>query len=375
MPSTSPLTPHGALPPSPLSPLTPVAAPDPAAAAPAGGATTAAAAGREDLSRGLGFVLDGGNRFARGPIDVMTPLVPGGGGGGGGGQQAQKPRLPMLLPRPNQLPPPQPQQLPSPSNSQFFPWACPPAPSPSSHSALPPLPPPPAPYMLLPRSHVGPEIDVMMLRFLRDAQQRAAAALASARDPAQAEAVMAELAGPESADYSGLWRGSRWRWRQGSASSAGSARSASSSDWSSTSSSSAATSSSSATATAAAALAGGPWPSTSPSAAPGPPGKPGARIPRSPGLATAEPAARAARQGSGGGGQPHKLARLFGDIMLTFPNVRLAERAATVYIMHRLMRWQLWPTPHTYALLPVWLRPSVSQILVPHQHWLDYLVW
>jgi hypothetical protein len=336
--SLPPTSPQGAPPPpSPLSPLAsfaPSAPPEPVV-----------------VDGGVGFALDAGNRFVRGPLEAWASPAPAPapsstfGATAGGDRHA---RLSKLLPRPNTATVPPPQQLPSPTSTHFFPSSSSsvagggsfPAPpltpsSPPGASAPAPLPAPPPPHMLLPRSHVGPDIDAIMLGFLRDSQQSAAAALATARGPSERDAVMRALAGPESADYAKLAS----QQQQGASSG--------SSEWSSTASSTVSATSPSATAAAAAVLAGGPWPSA-PSPAP------------AFGVGT---------------GRTRKLARLFGDIMSTFPNVRVAERAATVYVMHRLMRWQLWPTKSTYDALPVWLRPSVAQIFVPHQHWLDYLVW
>jgi hypothetical protein len=274
----------------PYSPLTPVGVLQPP---PPPGDPAAGGQGQQDLTRGLGFVLDSGNQFARGPIGVPPP------------QQQRR-------------------QLGS-SNS----GAIPPAPA--------PLPPP---HMLLPRSHAACDSDFLILDFLRHAQHRAAAAAFAARNAAEAEAALAALAGPESADYSRILYGSR-QWQQQERRRKGSAS----------------LSSSSAPAGVGAVLADGPWPSVGPEIR--------AEMPR--------------RDGGGGTGgsrlMPTALAGLCTDIMSTYPNMRVAERAANVYVMHRLMRWQLWPTERTYRLLPVWLRPSVSQIFVPHQNRLNYLAW
>jgi hypothetical protein len=183
----------------------------------------------------------------------------------------------------------------------------------------------------------------MIIDFLRDAQHLATPSAIAAPNAAEAEAALAALAGPESADYSRILYGSR-QWQQQERRRKGSAS----------------LSSSSAPAGVGAVLADGPWPSVGPEIR--------AEMPR--------------RDGGGGTGGSRlmptglrSLAGLCTDIMFTYPNVRVAERAANMYVMHRLLRWQLWPTERTYRLLPVWLRPSVSQIFVPHQNRLNYLAW
>ncbi|KAJ5698172.1 hypothetical protein N7462_000177 [Penicillium macrosclerotiorum] len=37
--------------------------------------------------------------------------------------------------------------------------------------------------------------------------------------------------------------------------------------------------------------------------------------------------------------------------------------------------WQIWPNNETYAAIPVWLRPTAMQILVPHAAWIDNIPW
>ncbi|KGO61326.1 Polyketide synthase, enoylreductase [Penicillium expansum] len=63
------------------------------------------------------------------------------------------------------------------------------------------------------------------------------------------------------------------------------------------------------------------------------------------------------------------------DVLTTFPHVNLPEKLAFMYLMHLTTRWQASPNDSSYARMPVWLRPTVTQITVPHAAWIDNIPW
>ncbi|KAF4988983.1 hypothetical protein FGRMN_9419 [Fusarium graminum] len=48
---------------------------------------------------------------------------------------------------------------------------------------------------------------------------------------------------------------------------------------------------------------------------------------------------------------------------------------AAVWLVWTVMRWQINPTPETYADMPDWLRPTELQVFVPHIDMLDCISW
>ncbi|KAI7769589.1 hypothetical protein LZL87_003079 [Fusarium oxysporum] len=48
---------------------------------------------------------------------------------------------------------------------------------------------------------------------------------------------------------------------------------------------------------------------------------------------------------------------------------------AAVWVVWVVMRWQINPTPQTYADLPDWIRPTELQVFVPHIDMLDCISW
>ncbi|KIV98704.1 uncharacterized protein PV09_09531 [Verruconis gallopava] len=63
--------------------------------------------------------------------------------------------------------------------------------------------------------------------------------------------------------------------------------------------------------------------------------------------------------------------------VMTVPAVEsnLPEQIAILYFMSSVIRWQISPTEANYNSMPAWLRPTPSQIAVPHPIWLDLIVW
>ncbi|KAF5021211.1 hypothetical protein F66182_6750 [Fusarium sp. NRRL 66182] len=48
---------------------------------------------------------------------------------------------------------------------------------------------------------------------------------------------------------------------------------------------------------------------------------------------------------------------------------------AAVWVVWVVMRWQINPTPETYADMPEWIRPTELQVFVPHIDMLDCISW
>ncbi|KAJ5515006.1 hypothetical protein N7463_004558 [Penicillium fimorum] len=71
----------------------------------------------------------------------------------------------------------------------------------------------------------------------------------------------------------------------------------------------------------------------------------------------------------------HAISRVMADVLTTFPHVNLPEKLAFMYLMHLTTRWQVSPNIGSYARMPVWLRPTVTQITVPHAAWVDNIPW
>jgi hypothetical protein len=49
----------------------------------------------------------------------------------------------------------------------------------------------------------------------------------------------------------------------------------------------------------------------------------------------------------------------------------IAAEAALLYISHIMWSWYIWPSPASYARLPVYMRPVRRQLEIPHPHWSD----
>ncbi|KAJ5958506.1 uncharacterized protein N7479_005656 [Penicillium vulpinum] len=71
----------------------------------------------------------------------------------------------------------------------------------------------------------------------------------------------------------------------------------------------------------------------------------------------------------------HPISRVMADVLTTFPHVKLPEKLAFMYLMHLTTRWQVSPNIGSYSRMPVWLRPTVTQITVPHAAWIDNIPW
>ncbi|KIN06811.1 hypothetical protein OIDMADRAFT_107891 [Oidiodendron maius Zn] len=88
----------------------------------------------------------------------------------------------------------------------------------------------------------------------------------------------------------------------------------------------------------------------------------------------------------------HPLTKVMSEVMSTYPYVGKPEQLALFYLMHQTMRasnflrmilvstnlsiqWQISPTKENYIFMPAWLRPTVTQITVPHAAWIDNVPW
>jgi hypothetical protein len=59
--------------------------------------------------------------------------------------------------------------------------------------------------------------------------------------------------------------------------------------------------------------------------------------------------------------------------VMTVPT--LPEQIAILYVMSKVIRWQISPTQANYFDLPEWLRPTPSQLIHTHPPWLDLFLW
>ncbi|WKT43749.1 hypothetical protein QSH57_008585 [Fusarium oxysporum f. sp. vasinfectum] len=71
----------------------------------------------------------------------------------------------------------------------------------------------------------------------------------------------------------------------------------------------------------------------------------------------------------------HPLSGIMSRVLSTFPSVALAEKLGFFYLMCHTMKWQIHPTKQHYTDMPSWLRPTVTQIAVPHAAWIDNIPW
>ncbi|KAJ5753584.1 Polyketide synthase enoylreductase [Penicillium nucicola] len=71
----------------------------------------------------------------------------------------------------------------------------------------------------------------------------------------------------------------------------------------------------------------------------------------------------------------HAISRIMAEVLTTFPHVNMPEKLAFMYLMHHTTRWQISPNSESYARMPVWLRPTVMQVTIPHAAWIDNIPW
>ncbi|OJJ08267.1 hypothetical protein ASPVEDRAFT_89496 [Aspergillus versicolor CBS 583.65] len=73
--------------------------------------------------------------------------------------------------------------------------------------------------------------------------------------------------------------------------------------------------------------------------------------------------------------ESHPASRVLGEVLTTFPHVGIPQKLGFMFIMYRTMRWQISPTDINYEGMPRWLRPTATQITVPHPAWIDNIPW
>ena len=47
----------------------------------------------------------------------------------------------------------------------------------------------------------------------------------------------------------------------------------------------------------------------------------------------------------------------------------------TTQLICHSVQWQIGPSQETFDILPVWLRPTVLQVMAPHAAWIDNIPW
>ncbi|KAH6673091.1 hypothetical protein B0J14DRAFT_513097 [Halenospora varia] len=64
------------------------------------------------------------------------------------------------------------------------------------------------------------------------------------------------------------------------------------------------------------------------------------------------------------------------DILLSYHEINtLPRKVAVLYIMYKLLNWLIYRTKSTYDQMPLWLRPTPSQLNTPHPAWIDRIPW
>ncbi|KAI0402168.1 hypothetical protein F4802DRAFT_577527 [Xylaria palmicola] len=70
----------------------------------------------------------------------------------------------------------------------------------------------------------------------------------------------------------------------------------------------------------------------------------------------------------------HPVSKFFADILSKFSALcGIPERVAILFVMFRVMRWHISPTPENYEMLPGFSKPLDVQFSKPHPAWVDYL--
>jgi len=59
--------------------------------------------------------------------------------------------------------------------------------------------------------------------------------------------------------------------------------------------------------------------------------------------------------------------------VMTVPT--LPEQISILYLISKVIRWQISPTENNYESLPDWLRPTEVQLATEHPAWIDLVPW
>lgn len=68
-------------------------------------------------------------------------------------------------------------------------------------------------------------------------------------------------------------------------------------------------------------------------------------------------------------GSTHPVASVLVDLVNRTALKSLAEKAAAMYVVYRLIQWQISPGPESYNNLPEWFGPRASQLATSHPIW------
>ncbi|KAF2105278.1 hypothetical protein BDV96DRAFT_377380 [Lophiotrema nucula] len=72
----------------------------------------------------------------------------------------------------------------------------------------------------------------------------------------------------------------------------------------------------------------------------------------------------------------HSISNIIGNHGRVTLNVAsLPGRMGTMYLMCIYLRWLVSPTKQNYEAMPEWIRPTESQLTIPHPVWIDLVVW
>ncbi|OIW28610.1 hypothetical protein CONLIGDRAFT_654811 [Coniochaeta ligniaria NRRL 30616] len=70
------------------------------------------------------------------------------------------------------------------------------------------------------------------------------------------------------------------------------------------------------------------------------------------------------------------ISNVVGDIIRSYLEINtLPKQVAVFYIMSTLLKWMVLQDQQSWDLMPVWLRPTPSQIVTPHAAWIDRIPW
>jgi hypothetical protein len=62
-------------------------------------------------------------------------------------------------------------------------------------------------------------------------------------------------------------------------------------------------------------------------------------------------------------------------LIFSTPVQALPEKVACLYIMHKLLSWQITPGLNTYQEIPAWYSPLPTQLVDAHEIWVSYIIW
>ncbi|KIW01896.1 uncharacterized protein PV09_06739 [Verruconis gallopava] len=69
------------------------------------------------------------------------------------------------------------------------------------------------------------------------------------------------------------------------------------------------------------------------------------------------------------------LAVLLNSVFKSVPSIELHTMVASYFLMYRYLRWRAYPDAESYAEIPLWARPTMTQTSKPHPVCIDYIPW